>query len=302
MSTEIAVGSLPRGRRSRTTIATAGAVLLALCLALLSPIGAAKAFAIDDERDVTWDISQGKSGYQQMIKDVRNRVHQQAIYGAGSAGTVYATGSSTDYFLVNVFDGPNLQTRLVVNAHSLYVQGYYNPNDRTYRYTSDADLRDVNWMPSTSANPAIAMPLPFSGNYAGSNGGRPGLTNYSGQGRTWPIFSTDSARSIAQQLANTNSADSARAGALLWFVEAVAEGARFNAISSRITAGWGDWQGYHFDADDVGLITNWQSISDDFQRRLQGQNVAPPAPIGRYDFSTLANTAAIFFLMMWIKA
>jgi hypothetical protein len=302
MSTEIAVGSPPRGRRGRTSIATVGAVLLALCLALLSPLGAAKAFAIDDADDVTWDISRGKSGYQQMVKDVRGRVNQQAIYGNGSPGTVWATESATDdYFLVNVFDGPNLLTRLVLNAHNLYVQGYYNPNDSTYRHTSDADLQNVNWLPSSSTNPPIAVALPFSGGYAGTSGGRPGLTNYSGQGRTWPVFSTDQARHNAQQLADTNAPDRNRAGALLWFVEAVAEGARFNAISDRITAAWGDWQGYHFDADDVGLITNWQSIGDDFQRRLDGQNVPPPAPIGRYNFSTYANTAAIFFLMLLWK-
>ncbi|WP_217210933.1 ribosome-inactivating family protein [Streptomyces sp. AC550_RSS872] len=303
MSTEIAVGSPPRGRPSRTTIATAGAVLLALCLALLSPLGAAKAFAIDDARDVTWDISQGKSGYQQMIKDVRNRVRGGAIYGNGSGTTVYATESATDdYFLVNVFDGPNMLTRLVLNAHNLYVQGYYNPNDRTYRYTADADLRNANWLPSTSTNPSIAMELPFSGNYAGNNGGKPGLTNFSGQTRTTPTFSTDWARVNAQQLADTNTSDSIRAGSLLWFVEAVAEGARFNAISDRIIAAWGDRQGYKFDESDVGLVTNWQAIGDRFQQRLNRQNVAPPDPIGRYSFQTAANTAAIFFLMVFLKS
>lgn len=304
MSTEIAVGSPPRCRRSRTTIATVGAVLLALCLALLSPLGAAKAFAIDDARDVRWDVSQGKFGYQQMINDVRNRVRGRTIYGNGSGTTVYATESdTTDYFLVNVFDGPNLLTRLVLNAHNLYVQGYYNPNDSTYRYTSDADLRDARWLPSTSATPQIAMELPFSGNYAGNNGGRPGLTNFSGQTRTSPTFSTDWARVNAQQLADTNTSDSIRAGSLLWFVEAVAEGARFTAISDRIIAAWGDRQGYRFDESDVGLVTNWRAVGDAFQRRLDRQpGATPPPSIGRYSFQTAANTAAIFFLMVFLKS
>ena len=308
MSTEIAVGSPLRGRRRRMTIATAGAVLLALCLALLSPLGAAKAFAIDDARDVTWDISQGRSGYAQMIKDVRGRVEQQAIYGSGSSGTVYTTDTNAqDYFLVNVFDGPNLLTRLVLNAHNLYVQGYYNPNDSTYHYTATADLRDARWLPSTSANPQIAVQLPFSGNYAGTTRTpdgttAQGLTNFSGNSKTSPIFATRYARDNANTLADTNQADSNRAGALLWFVEAVAEGARFNAISDRIINGWNDDWGYSFDWADDGLTTNWQAIGDNFQQRLQNQNVQPTASIGRYNFQTLANTAAIYFLMLLYKA
>lgn len=308
MSTEIAVGSPPRGRPSRTTIATVGAVLLALFLALLSPLGAAKAFAINDSRDITWDISQGKSGYQQMIKDVRGRVHERAIYGNGSPGTVYTTESNTgDYFLVNVFDGPNLLTRLVLNAHNLYVQGYYNPNDRTYRYTATADLQDTRWLPSTSAAPPVAVRLPFTGNYSGSTDlpdgtkGVKGLTDFSGSSKTDPMFATRYARDNARVLADTNQSDANRAGAILWFVEAVAESARFNAISDRIIAGWNDDWGYRFDWSDDALTTNWTSIGDNFQRRLNNPNERVEPPIGRYNFQTLANTAAIFFLMMALK-
>lgn len=299
MSTETIVGSPSRGRRSRTTIATAGAVLLALCLALLSPLGATKAFAIDDARDVTWDISDGRAGYQQMIKDVRGRVEGQAIYGNGSPGTVYATERSADYFIVNVFDGPNLLTRLVLNAQNLYVQGYYNPNDSTYRHTSDAQLQDVNWVPSSSGAPPVALALPFAGIYAGNDNGHPGLTNFANQNRQGPVFSTDWARANAQALSDTNSSDQIRARALLWFVEAVAEGARFNAISDRITAAWGDSWGYKFDDSDEGLITNWQAIGNNLQQRLQGTGVGPTPAIGRYHFDTLQSTAAVIVLALW---
>ena len=298
MSTEIIFGGPSRGRRSRLTIATAGAVLLALCLALLSPFGAAKAFAINDANDVNWDISGGRNSYQQMINDVRDRVGDQILYGNGSPGTVRATEPVADYFWVNVHDGPNLLTQLVVNAQNLYVQGYYNPRDHTYYYTSDATLRDVNWLPSSSTEPNYATALPFAGSYADSRG----LLAWAGQTRRDPMFATYPARDNANVLADPNSANNRRAQALLWFVEAVAEGARFNAISDRIINAWTDGVGYHFDADDEGLVTNWQAIGDTFQERLDGINVNPPAPIGRYDFSTYANTAAIFCLMLLWKA
>ncbi|MGI5196031.1 ribosome-inactivating family protein [Streptomyces sp. CA-288835] len=302
MSPDIVAGSPPGGRRTRTTIATAGAVLLALLLALLSPLGATKAFAIDDANDIDWDVSGGRASYQQMINDVRGRVNEKAIYGNG-AQTVWATETTTDdFFLVNVYDGPNLLTRIVMNAHNLYVQGFYNPRDHTYRYTSDATLQNVNWLPSSSTEPNSAEVLPFSGSYTASNG----LPGYAGQTRTTPMFSTRDLRDHANALNNPpvvendrNAANRARAGALLWFVEAIAEGARFHAISDRIINGWTDDWGYRFDDSDVGLVTNWQVIGENLQRRLDGIGVEPAPRQGRYDFSTIASTVAVLALAMW---
>lgn len=292
MSPDIVVGSPPGGRRTRTTIATAGAVLLALFLALLSPLGASKAFAIDDPEDINWDIGKGQAGYAQMINDVRGRVNEKAIYGNGSQGTVWATEGGTDYFLVNVYEGPNLLTRIVLNAHNLYVQGFYRPNDRTYAYFEDAALRDVNWLPSSSTEPNTAGALPFGGSYIATG-------RYAGQSQTSPTFSTRWARYNANALSDPGAANTVRAGALLWFVEAIAEGARFNAISDRITAGWGDDWGYKFDDSDVGLITNWQAVGNNLQQRLDGTGARPAQPIGRYNFDTIASTAAILCLAMW---
>jgi hypothetical protein len=82
-------------------------------------------------------------------------------------------------------------------------------------------------------------------------------------------------------------------------VEAIAEGARFHAISDRIINGWTDDWGYRFDDSDVGLVTNWQVIGENLQRRLDGTGVTPAAPQGRYDFSTIASTVAVLALAMW---
>ncbi|MER6378742.1 ribosome-inactivating family protein [Streptomyces sp. NPDC001250] len=297
MSPDIVVGRPSGGRLNRTILATAGAVLLALFLSLLSPLGAAKAFAINDANDVNWDISGGRNAYQQMINDVRGRVEQQALYGNGSQGTVWATDKdSGHYFLVNVHDGPNLLTRIVVEAHNLYVQGFYRPSDRTYNYFSDAALRDVNWMPSSSTEPASqAQPLPFGGSYIN-------MTRAAGSNQTSPVFSTRSLRDNANALADQNASGRAQAAALLWLVEGIAEGARFNAISDRIVNGWNDGWGYNFDDSDVGLITNWQVVGDNFQRRLANPGTQPTQPIGRYHFDTLASTAAILCLAMWFSS
>jgi hypothetical protein len=291
VNTDIVVTRPAHGRRA-TSIGIAGAVLIALLLALLSPLGAAKAFAINDQQDINWDLSKGRSGYTQMINDVRSRAEQNPIYGT-STETVWATEADTnDYFFVNVWDGSTELVQLVIRAHDMYVQGYYAPGSSTYYRFRDAALQGTGWLPSSSNSQPTEYALPFDGSYLD-------MTRYSDQKIQTPTFSTDWARHDAQQLSYTDTADSVRAGALLWFVEAVAEGARFNAISNRISAAWTDSSGYKYDGDDESLVKNWSSIGTNLQQRLDGTNVPPVPAIGRYDFGTIASTAAIVYLVIF---
>ncbi|MEV0480389.1 ribosome-inactivating family protein [Streptomyces sp. NPDC050508] len=93
-----------------------------------------------------------------------------------------------------------------------------------------------------------------------------------------------------------NSTGAQRAGALMFYVEAISEGARFNAISDRIEANIGSSTGYQFDHDDDGLIHNWQTLGNNLQNRLDNQHTAATPNIGRYHFDTLQAIANILRL------
>jgi hypothetical protein len=43
-------------RRTRATILAAVAALIALCVVLVNPFGIDKAYALNDGRDITWDL------------------------------------------------------------------------------------------------------------------------------------------------------------------------------------------------------------------------------------------------------
>ncbi|WP_406124183.1 ribosome-inactivating family protein [Streptomyces sp. NBC_00989] len=97
-------------------------------------------------------------------------------------------------------------------------------------------------------------------------------------------------------LAAANSTGAQRVGAMLFYVEAIAEGARFNAISDRIEAAITENNGYQFDHDDEGLIHNWQTLGNNLQNRLNNPRTQPTPNIGRYHFDTLQAIANILRL------
>jgi len=89
-------------RRTQLTILAAVAALLALCVVLVNPFGINKAYALNDSRDVTWNLDQGASGYSDMISAVAARMAGSVVYGSGDT-TVDATESITnDYFGINL--------------------------------------------------------------------------------------------------------------------------------------------------------------------------------------------------------
>ena len=178
-----------------------------------------------------------------------------------------------------------------MRGQNLYVQGFYVPALATYYYFNDAAF---NAYPSTSANPVNSVALPFDGSYMG-------MARTSNETMQSPHFSSYWIHYNADILGDPNATATARAGALMFFVEAIAEGSRFKAISDDI---YNDLQttnvyyGYQFTSDDVGLVTNWAAIGNNFQQRLNNQNTPPYPAIGNYNFATLASTAAILALVL----
>jgi len=146
---------------------------------------------------------------------VRDWAENRVIYGTSSQ-TVWSTeGTTDDYFFVNAYDGSNQPIRLILRAHNLYVQGYVAPG--THIYYHPPRRRPHGYELAAVAQYSEAK-LPFSSSYLG-------MERYAGQTMSSPTFSTQWARYNADQLSYRNTAGSVRAGALMWFVEAVAEGA-----------------------------------------------------------------------------
>ncbi|WP_460068160.1 ribosome-inactivating family protein [Streptomyces sp. YKOK-I1] len=303
---DLLLSDRPRTGRVRTPLAITGTALIALILTLLAPFGATRAHAIDQNDDVHWNLNGGKSAYRSMIDEVRASAELGVAYGSRSSSTWYTvptehTGSEkqqisndeiNNYFTVNITSNEHPQIRILLRAHDLYVQGYYVPGTRTYYYFSDATLS--HWPGAgTSANPPRALRLPFGGSYAS-------MASYAHQTPRSPRFSYTWMAYNQGILAGANSTGAQRAGALMFYVEAIAEGARFNAISDRIQANMGSSTGYQFDADDDGLIHNWQTIGNNLQNRMNNPHTAPTPNIGRYHFDTLQAIASILRLMIQI--
>ena len=292
----------PRPGRSRTPLAATGTVLIALLLSLLAPFGAAKAHAIDQDDDVDWYLNNGKSAYRDMIDEVRASAESGVLYGNRAATTwttvsTLTSGTSRqqvssdergNYFTVNISSSGHPPIRILIRAHDMYVQGYLVPGTNTYYHFNDATLS--HWPGAgTSANPPQSLTLPFGGSYGS-------MTAYAVQNVRSPRFSYSWMAYNQGILAAANSTGAQRAGALLFYVEAISEGARFNAISDRIEAAITENGGYQFDYDDDRLIHNWQTLGNNLQNRLNNPSTAATPDIGRYHFDTLQAIANILRL------
>ncbi|MFI6404694.1 ribosome-inactivating family protein [Streptomyces sp. NPDC050548] len=292
----------PPSGRARTPLAAAGTLLIALLLSLLAPFGAAKAHAVDQNDDVNWHLNDGKPAYRGMIDEVRAGAESGVLYGNRAATTwttvsTEHTGSSrqqvthdeqNNYFTVNITSDDHPQIRVLVRAHDLYVQGYLVPGTSTYYYFNDATMS--HWPGAgSSTNPPRALRLPFGGSYAS-------MSAYAHQTVRSPRFSYSWMSYNQGVLAAANSTGAQRAGALMFYVEAISEGARFNAISDRIEAALAPNTGYQFDQDDDGLIHNWQTLGNNLQNRLNNPQTRPTPNIGRYHFDTLQAIANILRL------
>ncbi|MFJ8023561.1 hypothetical protein [Streptomyces sp. NPDC096311] len=119
-----------------------------LILALLSPFGVTKAHATNTTGgDVLWTLDGGPNAYRSMIKSVRYQARQQQIYGSGptQVWTTRPTDTgnvSNNYFTLRLGTTQSLTDAfLVIRRHDLYVQVFYQPSTRAYRYFSDAAHR-----------------------------------------------------------------------------------------------------------------------------------------------------------------
>jgi hypothetical protein len=168
-------------------------------------------------------------------------------------------------------------------------------------YFSDATFTTY---PSTSANPVNSVALPFDGSYLS-------MARYSDETMQSPRFSDYWTIYDADVLATPYPTNAAKAGALMFFVEAIAEGTRFKPISDNVYRGLANsngnqYAGYQFTPNHVSLVTNWQAIGNNLQQRLNNPSTTPYPSIPAtdnypgYNFATVASTAAILYFVLYL--
>ena len=97
-------------RRTKATILASVTAFIVLCVVLVNPFGIDKAYALNDGRDVTWNLDNGASGYSDMITAVSARVAGGLIYGSGDTQVDTTESNTNDYFSVDL-TSPNIAHR-----------------------------------------------------------------------------------------------------------------------------------------------------------------------------------------------
>ncbi|MEW1824075.1 ribosome-inactivating family protein [Streptomyces sp. NPDC088196] len=234
---------------------------------------------------MSYDMTTGQHAdlanrYDAIINDIRNRLRGTRLYG-----NITLTQRQDDYFPVTLAMGNN-QVTLVFNARNLYVVGYRNdPHNTYYRFgegpatMAGATPQNVDWLNYGDMERA-----------AGISRGDLNI----GLG---PI---QSAVTVLGSTANTS--NRARARALLVIVQALAEGARFDFISYRVSQAIRGGHQYttgtsssvsengsgssHLSATGLDFENNWQGISNAAENSTQN-GTAPHYAIGNGHLNTM---------------
>jgi len=220
--------------------------------------------------------------YDAIINDIRGRLRGTHLYG-----NIILTRPVDDYFPVTLAMG-NSQVTLVINARNLYVVGWRNDSTDTYwrlntgpQTYAGARTRSLNWVNYNDMERA-----------AGVSRDSLGISMGTLQGAISDLGSP-----------NSTAAGRHEARSLLILTQALAEGARFDFISYRISQairGSHSWypgtssrvssngsSGAGIDVTGIEFENNWDGISRAAQNATQN-HTAPNYRIGDGHLWTLA--------------
>lgn len=235
---------------------------------------------VDDGKDIGWWLDGGRSGYSTMINQVRARVKASQLYSS----VELSTSNSHDYFTINVrrsgrSSNDAADIRIVVRARDLYLQGYYDTANAVYYRFNDATLTD--YRPTTRARVVV---LPYDSQYSS-------VTQKANQNLNSPVFRLYDIDYNTGILADLDATTAQRAGALLSYVELIAEAARFDYISNNIQANL-DWtDGWRVDNNAIQLMKDWKKLTTALIESLNTGHVVVRQE-GDLRFNTLQMYAA----------
>lgn len=230
--------------------------------ALMVPQFQDKASAIDDDQDITWDISNGNAGasrYTSMVEAVRQRASKGQFLRDNTHRT--RPGATNEYFSVDMSvqdEGSSTpsQIRLQIRASDLFVVGWLNVNEGIYNRIE-------------SGTP------PF-----GDRVGQPRNTSYNGSylelerrvgDRANIPLSPNSVRQAVRDLSRSGSTEAQEARGLIVLIQTISEAARFRPIEELFRNTYTSEAALpppHI----LGLENSWAPVSEIGNRHLNNPN------------------------------
>jgi hypothetical protein len=246
-----------RHPQKRTVLLSVVVILLAVTAVVL-PQAQQRASAIDDGKDISWDMNGGSRAYNAMLEAVRQRATGGVVLREGILQT---NPGSTEIFTVNVTHSgaPSSSStpssfRLIMRASDLFVLGWVidgpSGQERVFFFSEeDTGYRGVD-------GDGELVPVPFSGSYGD-------LENAAGRTRTGLKLNGSSWLTVFVDMIETSvdeTGQDAVARAMLALIPAVAEGARFDPIQQAVAPSFDAGEHVVTPAESA-LMNDWSKAS-----------------------------------------
>jgi hypothetical protein len=269
---------LPRGgtrparrqRRNRSILIALAVVVMGASVAL-APQFQKDAAAIDDDRDISWDMSGGASAYNAMIEAVRQRATERPA-NEGSAtlreGILRTNPTNTDVFSIDVTDRNVGQSstdpagfRLLMRARDLFIVGLHvalptGQQQVIFLRGADNGYRGPD-------QTATLTELQFDGSYLE-------LERTAGRGRAGQTVNTAAWEEAFRTMVSTvfienrvfvRTNQQAIARALLMFIPGIAEAARFDPIQTAFAPTLENTASHTITTAEAKLMNDWSKAS-----------------------------------------
>lgn len=248
--------------------------------AVIAPQFEQKAAAIDDGKDIVWDINGGQPAFNKMIDKVRQRATGGRVLREGVLQTDPTQDSTSDIFAVEVrhsgaassSEAPRV--RLIFKAKNLFLLGWHiilpipgdlNPGASNAGGTliwfkgDDPGYRGSN----AEKFPPTVRNLNFTGNYTDLErvAGRP----RSGLTLSGPVMEQAfrDIRASAERARTDTTADAA-----MVLIMTIAEAARFDPLQQAFAQGFATNNQYTITGNDARLMNSWSDISNQLVSNL----------------------------------
>ncbi|MFC8663084.1 ribosome-inactivating family protein [Streptomyces sp. NPDC057199] len=254
-----------RKRRLQSILIALAVASLVGAFAALAPQFQNKAAAIDDSKDVSWDMSGGTSAYNAMIEAVRKRATERDPKEGSPTlreGILRTNPANTGLFSIDVTNRNVGQSstapvgfRILMRASDLFVVGWLvaTPQGEEQVFFFQGD--DNGYRGQTGK--AKPVEFPFSGSYGDlektAGRSRVGLT------ANVAAWETNFRNMVATVAGESDEQTIARA--MLMFIPAIAEGARFDPIQASFAPTFQNTNSHVITPAEAELTLDWSKAS-----------------------------------------
>lgn len=265
-----------RQRRNRS-ILIALAVVVMGASAAVAPQFQKDAAAIDDDRDISWDMSGGASAYNAMIEAVRRRATERRANEGSSnlrEGILQTNPASTDVFSIDVTNRNVGQSstapagfRLLMRARDLFIIGWHValPTGVQQVYFLRGEDNGYRGPDQT----ATLQQASFDGSYLE-------LERTAGRSRAGLVVSTPAWEEAFITMISTGfleEDEQSIARALLMFIPGIPEAARFDPIQTAFAPTFQNTDSHTITPAESQLMNDWNRAST---ATLTSLNTAAP--------------------------